>query len=52
MTKEIEINGCVTIPMELTHNDFSKLFIEFINSNGWCFGGGTKVIIDGEYVNE
>ena len=26
--------------------------IYFIEENNWCFGGGTKVLINGEYVDE
>ena len=52
MSKEIEINGCISIQNDLTHDEFSEKFINFIESNGWCFGGGTKVFIDGEYVDE
>ena len=50
--KEIEINGCVTIPTDVTHDEFLKKFIDFIEENNWCFGGGTKVLINGEYVDE
>ena len=50
--KDIEINGCITIPTNITHDEFLKKFIDFIEENNWCFGGGTKVLINGEYVDE
>ena len=28
--KEIEINGCITIPTNMTHDEFLKKFIDFI----------------------
>lgn len=52
MNKEIEIDGCVSIQNDLTHDEFLKKFINFIESNGWCFGGITNVLIDGEPVDE
>lgn len=51
MQKEIEIDGCVEIPNEMTIDEFTCAFIEFIESKGWYFGGGFKEIIDGYYVN-
>ena len=52
MNKEIEIDGCVSIQNDLTHDEFLKKFINFIETNGWYFGGGTRVYIDDEYVDE
>jgi hypothetical protein len=40
--KEIEINGCVSLPSNVSHNEFLDKFIEWVDSNGWTFGGGTK----------
>lgn len=51
MQKEIEIDGCVEIPNEMTIDEFTCTFLEFIESKGWYFGGGFKEIIDGYYVN-
>ena len=28
--KDIEINGCITIPTNITHDEFLKKFIDFI----------------------
>lgn len=39
-TREIEINGVVEVPKELSHEEFFRKFIEFIESQGWSFGGG------------
>ena len=51
MRKEIEINGCVEIPKELTMDAFTDAFIEWIESKGWYFGGGFNEIVDGHYIN-
>lgn len=39
-TKEIEINGCCEVPYDLSEDEFFDLFIDFIESHGWYFGGG------------
>ena len=52
MSKEIEINGCISIQNDLTHDEFLEKFINFIESNGWYFGGMTKILNDGEPVDE
>lgn len=51
MRKEIEINGCIEIPPEMTMDAFVDAFLELIESKGWFFGGGFNEIIDGYYVN-
>lgn len=38
----IEINGCVSIQPFLSHDDFLDRFIDFVELNGWSFGGGTE----------
>ena len=50
MRKEIEINGCVELPPEMTMDNFVDAFIKFIEANDWSFGGGFNEIIDGYYV--
>lgn len=50
MRKEIEINGCIEIPPEMTSGEFTDTFIEWIESKGWYFGGGFREIIDGYYI--
>lgn len=49
--KEIEINGCIEIPPEMTMDEFVAEFIKLIESKGWYFGGGFSEIVDGHYVN-
>ena len=49
--KEIEINGCIEIPPEMTMDEFVDEFIKLIESKGWYFGGGFSEIVDGRYVN-
>ena len=51
MTKEVEINGCIEVPQELSMDDFWKIFIDFVEANNWSFGGGMKEIVDGYYIN-
>lgn len=50
--KEIEINGCINIPPNVSFDEVYDKFIEFVESNGWFFGGGFRTIIDGEYVED
>lgn len=52
MSKVIEINGCITVQPEVSHDEFLEKFINFVEENGWCFGGGTKVFVDDEEVDE
>ena len=51
MRKEIEINGCIEIPPEMTMDEFCDALIELIESKGWYFGGGFREIVDGYYMN-
>ena len=51
MRKEIQINGCVEIPYDISIDEFTDVFIEWIESKGWYFGGGFDEIADGYYVN-
>ena len=50
MRKEFEINGCVEVLPEVTEDDFLRVFIGFVESKGWHFGGGIKEIQDGYYI--
>ena len=50
MRKEMEITGCIEIPPEMTSDEFTDTFIEWIESKGWYFGGGFREIIDGYYI--
>lgn len=38
-TREIEINGCVTVSESCSEDEFSDKFIDFIERNYWSFGG-------------
>lgn len=51
MRKEIEIIGCVEIPPDMTIDEFTDAFLEFIESQKWYFGGGFNEIVDGYYIN-
>ena len=46
--KEIEISGCVEVPLEMTLDEFSDAFIDWIESKGWHFGGGFKEVSEEE----
>ena len=50
MRKEMEITGCIEIPPEMTLEEFTDTFIEWIESKDWYFGGGFREIIDGYYI--
>ena len=49
--KEIEIQGCITIPKDVSMDEVIDKFIAFIEKNEWSFGGGYRTIIDGYYMN-
>ena len=49
--KELEFQGCVEVPMELSEDQFLDRFLMFIEENGWSFGGGVQTIVDGCYIN-
>lgn len=42
-TKEIKINGCISVPEGLSEDDFSDKFIDFVENNNWSFGGSISV---------
>ncbi len=46
MSKEIEIGGCIEVPNEITIDEVTDAFIDFIESKGWHFGGGFHEITD------
>lgn len=39
MKMKIEINGCIEVLEDLTLEDFTDKFIDFIEENEWKFGG-------------
>ncbi len=52
MTKEIEMQGCIEIPPEVSQDEVCDKLIAFIEANGWYFGGGFRTVIDGEYIDD
>lgn len=48
MEHEIEINGCLTIPEDADPDKVLDLFLEFVESHGWDYGGGFSEIRDGQ----
>jgi hypothetical protein len=44
MSKFIEINGVVTIINNVTVDQFTNEFIDWLESKGYEFGGGTKEV--------
>ncbi len=52
MNKLVEINGCIEIPADVTTDYVMDRFIEFVECNGWTFGGGFQTIVDDWYVND
>lgn len=40
MTHEIEIDGCLNVPTDVSLNDVVDEFLAFIDNHGWYFGGG------------
>ena len=42
--KEIEIGGCITVPGDISKDTVIDAFIEWVESNGWSFGGGFREI--------
>ncbi|TCP30210.1 hypothetical protein EV207_10633 [Scopulibacillus darangshiensis] len=49
----VDIDGCVfAIDADINNDEFMDKFIEFIESNGWHFGGGINQIdSNGKKVN-
>ncbi len=52
MNKLVEIGGCIEIPFNVETDFVIDKFIEFVENNGWTFGGGFQTIIDDWYVND
>lgn len=43
-TREIEVDGCVSVPESCSEDEFSDKFIDFVERNYWSFGGGIRCI--------
>ena len=50
MSHEIEMQGCLTIPDDVDYDKVTDMFLEFVESQGWTYGGGFTEIRDGHYV--
>lgn len=50
MEHEIEIQGYLTVPEDADFDEVTNLFLEFVESHGWYYGGGFNEIRDGRYV--
>lgn len=49
--EEIELNGCIEVPVGTPLKEFEDAFLVFLESRGWYFGGGWRVLMDGHYIN-
>ena len=38
--KQIHIEGCILVPPETSKDEVIDKFIEWVETNGWYFGGG------------
>lgn len=50
MAHEIELCGCLTIPDDANFEEIMNVFLDFVESHGWDYGGGFSEIRDGYYV--
>jgi len=44
MSRYIEINGVVELPDNVDHDQFWNEFIDFLESKGYYYGGGSQEI--------
>lgn len=40
MSHEIELCGCLTIPDNANFDEITDVFLDFVESHGWYYGGG------------
>lgn len=50
MSHEIEIQGCLNVPDDANFDEITDVFLDFVESPGWYYGGGFSEIRDGCYV--
>ena len=50
--KRNEIQGCITVPEDVSMDEVIDKFIAVVEENNWSFVGGYKTIIDGYYMND
>ncbi len=46
LEKEIGIEGILYLPNQMTDDELTDSFIEFVESHHWDFGGGTRYFLD------
>lgn len=46
MSHEIEMEGCLTVPDDISLDDAVDEFLAFIGSRSWYFGGGFQEFHD------
>lgn len=44
--KEFKIDGCISVPEDLSEEEFWNQFIDLIESKSWLFGGGINEYIE------
>lgn len=44
--KEFKIDGCISVPEDITEEEFWNQFIDLIESKQWLFGGGIHEYTD------
>ncbi len=49
MSKEIKIGGVIETPDDMTVDKLSDAFLQFVEQNGWYFGGGFREVTDDDY---
>lgn len=49
--KEFEINGCIVSKENISHDEIHDKFIDFIESQGWYFGGATYDLAETMQLN-
>lgn len=44
MSHEIEIQGCLNVPDDANFDEITDMFLDFVESHGWYYGGGFSEI--------
>lgn len=50
MAHEVELCGCLTIQDDANFDEITDVFLDFVESHDWYYGGGFYEIRDGCYV--
>ena len=48
----LEVDGILQVPLTTSKDDVVDLFIDFVESQGWFFGGGLKELSETQEVEE